>query len=124
MDNNNLAIYGSKVLTEIVWGIIYFPAWWYGVGFFNFLLKLGKFIANREKEVGLLVWLKNIGKPMYGQRDVAGVLISLFIRIIQIIVRSVFMLFWLIIAIFFLIFWISLPIIVIYQLIFQLIPGF
>lgn len=123
MDNNNVAIYGSKIIADIVWGVFYFPLWWYGAGLVKFMLTLGNFIADREQETGLLVWLKNIGKPMYGQSDFAGVLISVFIRLIQIMVRGVIMLFWLVLALLFLAVWLTLPIIALYEIFYQIIPG-
>ncbi len=123
MDNNNVAIYSSKIIADIVWGIFYFPLWWYGAGLLKFILTLGKFIAEREHETGFLVWLKNIGKPMYGQSDFAGVLISIFMRFIQIVVRGVIMLFWLFLAIIFLGIWICLPIVTLYEIFYQIIPS-
>jgi hypothetical protein len=123
MDNNNVAIYSSKIIADIVWGVFYFPLWWYGAGLIKFMLTLGNFIAEREQAVGFLVWLKNIGKPMYGQRDFAGVLISIFIRLIQIIVRGVIMLFWLAMVLLFLAVWLGLPIITLYEIFYQIIPS-
>jgi len=123
MDNNNIAIYSSKIIADIVWGIFYFPLWWYGAGLIRFILTLGNFIAEREHEVGFLVWLKNIGKPMYGQSDLAGVLISIFMRLIQIVVRGIIMMFWLILTFVFLAIWIILPIVTLYEIFYQLIPS-
>ncbi len=58
---------------------------------------------------------------MYAQYDWQGTLISFFVRLVQIIFRSIFMLFWLILSLAVIIFWIILPPLVVYEIIFQFI---
>lgn len=121
MTNNNFVAYGSKIMVEFVGDIVYFPFWWYSRGLVKVLVFLSDFLADRQKALALLVWLKNIGKPMYGQEDWAGKIISFFVRLIQIIARSVIMLFWLIIAFVVFILWLFLPVVALGEIIFQLI---
>jgi hypothetical protein len=121
MLQNNLGVYSLKIILEIIKDIFYFPLWWYGRGFFIFLLSIFNFVKNQEKSLALLVWMKNIFKPMYGQTDWQGILVSIFIRIIQIIFRSIVMLVVILIALFLIIAWLLLPILTIYEIIFQLI---
>ncbi|MCK4554777.1 hypothetical protein KAU19_07550 [Candidatus Parcubacteria bacterium] len=120
MTSNNFAIYGTKILAELVRDIIYFPLWWYAKGLLQLLKGLQQFLINREKSLALLVWIKNIHRPMYAQYDWQGMLISFFMRLIQIIVRGIAMLIWLVIAVLAFCFWIAWPVIVIYEIIFQL----
>jgi len=120
MISNNFAIYGAKILAELVRDIIYFPLWWYSRGLIQLLKGLKNFLINREKSLALLVWIKNIHRPMYGQYDWHGMLISFFMRLIQIIVRGIAMLIYLIIAMLVFCFWLILPALTIYQIIFQL----
>jgi len=121
MLHNNLAIYSLKILYEIIRDILYFPLWWYGRGFLNFSLGVLNFIKNQEKSLALFIWIKNIFKPMYGQTDWQGVLVSIFMRIIQIIFRSIVMLVVILFSLLFILIWLLLPIFVIYEIIFQLI---
>jgi len=120
MLTNNFAFYSLKILSELANEIIYFPVWWYSRGLINLMAILKKFLINKEKSLALLVWIKNIFRPMYGQYDWVGVLISFFMRIFQIIVRSLMMIFWLIIALLIFCFWLILPFLVIYEIIFQI----
>jgi len=120
MLTNNFAWYSVKILSELVNEIIYFPAWWYSTGLVKLTIILKKFIINKEKSLALMVWVKNIFRPMYGQYDWAGVLISFGMRVFQILVRSIAMIFWLLLALFALCFWLILPLLVIYEIIFQL----
>ncbi len=48
----------------------------------------GREIAGVQEFLGIDIWIKNLFKPMYGQNDIAGKIISFFMRIFQIIFRS------------------------------------
>ncbi|MDD5031758.1 MAG: hypothetical protein PHR36_01800 [Patescibacteria group bacterium] len=120
MLTNNFGLYAGKILVDLVGDIIYFPLWWYSRGLKQTLIKLKNFLANKEKSLALFVWIKNIFRPMYAQYDWAGILISFFVRLFQIVVRGIFMLFWLVLAILAFGLWLILPILSVYEIIFQL----
>jgi hypothetical protein len=120
MITNNFALYSLKIIGEIGRDILYFPAWWYSRGLFNTVKNMLDFLSQRQKSLALMVWIKNIHKPMYGQYDWQGIIISVFMRIVQIIIRSIIMLFWCLFAIAVILVWIFLPLLVIYELIFQM----
>jgi hypothetical protein len=115
--NSNLTL--TKIFTDIFIDIVFFPFWWYSLGLVKVVRKLVDFIADKEKSLALSVWIKNIFTPMYGQRDIQGFLISFFIRLIQIIFRSLILLFWTIIALIIFWLWLLAPILIIYQIIRQ-----
>ncbi len=117
---NNISLYAGKIFVDLLRDIIYFPLWWYSRGLAQLVVKLKDFLLNKEKSLALLVWIKNIHKPMYGQYDWQGMLISFFMRLFQIIVRGLFLLFWLILALVILLIWLILPIFVVYEIIFQI----
>lgn len=121
MMTNNFVLYSGKILVEIVRDILLFPMWWYGRGLLLVFKKMLAFLENRQKSLALLVWIKNIGKPMYGQQDWQGKLISFFIRLVQIIFRSIIMLFYCFIALAIFCFWLALPFLVSFEIIYQLI---
>jgi hypothetical protein len=120
MLSNNFVAYSGKIFIEIIMDIMYFPVWWYTRGAFLFTKKILNFLGNKQKSLALLVWIKNLHKPMYGQYDWQGMLISFFMRLVQIIFRSFVMIFWLIIAFGFFCAWLILPLFVLYEIIFQL----
>ena len=107
-------------LGEVAFVVIYFPFWWYSAGFVRFLRYLGNFLKEKQKSLALLIWIKNIFRPMYGQSDILGRLISLFMRIIQIIFRSLVWLFFLLLTILLAIFWLVSPLLIIVLIILQL----
>lgn len=76
---------------------------------------LGEIVASQEF-LGVHIWVANIFRPMYGQRDIASKIISFFMRIAQIILRSIVLLgfcaFYLLIFIVYL----ALPAVVVYMI--------
>ncbi len=122
MITNNPILYSFKIILEIISDVVYFPVWWYTRGLVQTIRSLLSFLSDWLKITGLLIWIKNIFVPMFGQTDWQGRLISFFIRLIQIIARSIVMLVILAIALFLLIFWISFPIIVLLEITYQVLP--
>lgn len=121
MPSNSFLFYSLKILIEIMTDVLYFPFWWYSRGLVNLIIWARDFLINKQKSLALSVWVKNIFKPMYAQYDWQGMLISFFMRLVQIIFRSILMLFWLIMALAVIIFWVILPVLTIYEIAFQLI---
>jgi hypothetical protein len=70
--------------------------------------------------LGLKIWIKNIFKPMFGQYDIPGKLISFFMRIFQIIVRGLILILWSVLMLTFTCVWICLPIVIILGIIMNL----
>jgi hypothetical protein len=110
----------TKIFTDILIDIVFFPFWWYSFGLLKTAKKLIYFVADKEKSLALTVWIKNIFTPMYGQRDIQGFLISFFVRLAQIIFRSFILIFWVIVALIGFWLWLIIPALVIYQIIRQL----
>lgn len=97
-----------------------FPVWWYSRGFLEQANSTWMFIQNRQKALALSVWVKNVFTPMYGQTDWQGRLVSIFMRLVQIVFRSIVMIVFVIIGIFRLLLWLILPLFVLYEIFFQL----
>lgn len=116
---DNFLAYGGQITAQVIGEILYFPFWWYSVGLGRLLKKIFNAWRGQEKSLGLFVWAKNIFVPMYGQHDIAGRLISFFVRLAQVIVRSLMMLVWSIILLVVVIFWLALPPLIIIAMIFQ-----
>jgi hypothetical protein len=118
---NNPTLLG--IFTDIIADIFFFPIWWYSFGLIKTVKNLAGFVADKEKSLALFVWVKNIFVPMYGQRDIQGMVISFFVRLVQIIVRVVILAFWIIVALVGFWIWVALPILIIYMIIWQLLPD-
>lgn len=84
---------------DLVYNLGYWPVWWYGQGLKDFFVFFRKQIKNVWHNRGLDVLIKNWFKPMYGQNDLQGRIISLFFRTLVIIWRSIFFIFWVVILV-------------------------
>lgn len=74
--------------------LLYFPIWWYTRGFLRFAKSFGQALHFKWQELGVGIWVKNLFVPMFGERDMAGRLISFFVRLANIIIRFLIFLFY------------------------------
>jgi hypothetical protein len=79
---------GKAIFGDVLGNIVYAPVFWYSRGLTDAARYCWNQVVRQWKSLGVGVWIVNIFVPMYGQRDIAGVLISIFMRLIQIIVRA------------------------------------
>ncbi len=82
-----------SVVVEIALDILKFPLWWYTSGLLLMLNWCGRTLKGYAQFMGIGVWVKNIFVPMFGQHDWQSRMISIFMRIIQIIARSMALVF-------------------------------
>ena len=121
MIKENIAQKSFKFLfKEIIFDVFYWPIWWYTGGVKKAWMRFGDSIVNGNRNLGLSVWIKNIFKPMFGQYDWQGRLISFFVRLAQIIVRSIGLVFWIIFSLIIFFVWLILPLFLILQFLFNL----
>ena len=84
----------QRLSVEFFLDILYFPIWWYTRG----ILRVGRFCwqlvgdANESLAPGL--WLRHIFTPMFGQTDWQGRIMSFFMRVVNIIGRSMALAIW------------------------------
>jgi len=119
MLQHNFLTYSGKIIISLLLEIVYFPIWWYSVGFGRLVRDVWNFWRDQEKVLGFSVWAKNIFVPMYGQSDWAGRLISFLVRLVQVIFRGFALFIWLLICLVVIIFWLALPPLLILAFIFQ-----
>lgn len=102
------------ILIDTILDVLYFPVWWYSRGLVLALKWTLKEISETQNFLGVHIWVANIFRPMYGQRDIQSKIISFFMRVFQIILRSAallgFSMFYLLIFVVYLI----LPVVVFY----------
>ena len=125
MRSQNIAILVVKtIFFDTLRDIVRFPIWWYSKGLVrtwdNFILG----VRNAELRMGVLIWIKNIGRPMFGQHDIWGRIISFIIRILQIIFRAIILIIWVMLLLLKVVFWVVLPVVIISQIIYQFTGGF
>lgn len=102
---------------ELILDVLYFPVWWYSIGLKNTGVWAIRKIIQGEKVLGLKIWVVNLFHPMYGVRDWQGKIISFFMRLIQIIFRSILMVGWIGVILILSLAWVVVPVFVVYQII-------
>lgn len=73
------------VLASVAW----FPVWWYSTGLFNVIHAAESAIQYRVRSYAFAIWIRNFFVPMYGQHDITGRLVSVVMRLVVLIGRSI-----------------------------------
>jgi len=105
------------VFGELLGDFVYAPVWWYTRGFLRLLGKLRDKLKNFIKVLGLKIWIKNLGKPMYGRYDFTSKLISLLMRIVVLFARIFALLFYILWLLIWIMIWILVPILVVWKIV-------
>lgn len=100
--------------------IIRFPFWWYTTGLKRVFFIFINSVRSGEESLALSIWVKNIWRPMYGQYDLIGRLVSIFIRITQIIIRAALFIIWVYLSFVLVVFWVAIPVVILLQIIYQI----
>lgn len=109
------------IVRDLLIELLYWPIWWYTKGLFNALSSWVREIKGQEQRLGVRIWLKNIFTPMFGQYDWEGRIISFFMRLVQIIFRSIVLAIWAILSLALVVVWIAAPLVIIYQLLLNIV---
>ncbi len=115
--NRNIVISAAKYLAlDLVGDILYFPLWWYSAGLKMIIKDLYSNAKQTGNNLALPLLLSNIFKPMFGQYDRTGWIISFFVRLIILIFRSIFFIAKALVLVVLLIIWLVFPIIAVVRL--------
>lgn len=79
----------NVLLGELLTSIVWFPVWWYTTGLRRVTERAVEALRYRVESYSFRVWLKNFFVPMYGQTDITGRLVSVFMRFVVLIGRSI-----------------------------------
>lgn len=115
---------GKAVFGDVIGGVIYAPVFWYTRGAYDAARSCLRLIVRQWKVLGVGVWIMNIFVPMYGQRDLAGSLISFAMRLVQIIARAFAMVVSLVLIIALFVIYLAAPVFIIIELFRQLLGLF
>lgn len=107
------------IIKDVLLDAVKWPVWWYSVGLIDALYRFGDTIRQANDEMALTVWIKNIFVPMYGEYNWQGRLVSFFMRVVQIIFRSIVFVLWVLFGLFVFLVWIFLPLYLVYQVLFN-----
>lgn len=110
------------LLQEFLGEILFFPVWWYSDGLRRWSFGVVNQVAAVEYRLGLRPLIKNIWRPMYGDRTRSGRIISFFMRLVLIAGNGVVMLGWSVLCLIAWTLWLIAPLVILSLLLRQLIP--
>ncbi len=91
---NTASLLFRFVAIDVLLDVVRFPYWWYSRGT---VLVLGWYVSvlrDGASRLALVVLLKNLGRPMFGDYTREGRIISFLVRIVQLLVSYVLFLLW------------------------------
>ena len=107
----------QRMFLEFVLDVLYFPLWWYTTGLLHVLKTLWGMLVRANYSLAPGLWLKNIFVPMFGQTDWQGRFMSIFMRFVNVIGRSIALLFYTAFLLLLLAVWLVLPILTTWMLV-------
>ena len=108
---------------DLLGSFVRFPVWWYGQGLQDVIQWAWDGLVYRWRSYGVKLWLKNILVPMYGQYDLTGRLVSVFMRLVFIIARSVAWVVEVLVYAFILFVWLAAPVAFVAMLLLNVFQG-
>ncbi len=84
MIRSNLILAIKSLAVDSAVSVLYFPIWWYTLGAVRVASYGVRKLGNAGRGFGVRIWFKNLFRPMFGQYDFAGRIISFFLRLIMI----------------------------------------
>lgn len=102
----------QRLTLEALFDLVYWPVWWYTGGLVYISKKAYSIFQFGNEWLSPSIWLVNLFVPMYGQYDVAGRIISFFMRLVNVILRSFALLVWSVVSVLLCVIWILTPLII------------
>ena len=111
----NIIVQATKILlVDLIGELLYFPIWWYTQGLKRVVLYVFNSIKDTNRNLAVGLMFKSLFKPMFGQYDRQGRLISFFFRLILTFARTIAFLILVAIYLLAIVFWILLPVAVVW----------
>ena len=85
----HMVAYIKKALSVTILDTVLSPLWWYAGGLVRAYNTVIAMVVSVWRSMGVWMWTRHIFTPMFQQYDWQGRIISFFMRLFQVIVRSV-----------------------------------
>ncbi|MBH41749.1 MAG: hypothetical protein CL685_03475 [Candidatus Magasanikbacteria bacterium] len=105
----------QRIFLDFLLHIVYFPVWWFTVGAKQTLFSCFHKIQQVNTSLAPGLWLKNMFVPMYGQTDFQGRLLSILMRFVNTVFRSIALLFSIFFILLFFVIWLVFPLFVVWM---------
>jgi hypothetical protein len=106
----------QRLSLEFLWHLVYFPIWWYSAGAVHAGRECFRFFEDANHTLAPFLWLRNLFVPMYGQTDWQGRIVSVFIRLVNVMVRATLLALWSVVIAMLFVLWLAAPIVIVIML--------
>lgn len=106
----------QRLFFEWLWHLVYFPIWWCTGGVVFFGKKILSILRSFSEQLAPGLWLRHIFTPMFGQYDLEGRLVSFFVRLFNVIIRSLILSVITLVLVFVFLLWFLIPAVVLMHL--------
>ena len=79
----------SRLVWEEVLHLFFYPVWWYSNGLFGLARWAQEGLRYRARKYAIGLWMHHLSTPMYGEYSLIGRMVSVVMRLVVIIARSV-----------------------------------
>jgi len=117
LKQNIFFVASKKIVFETAGDFVYFPVWWYTVGLKQIIENRISSVTGMASNLALRILVQSLFKPMFGQYDRAGRIISFFMRIVIMIARLIYFGIYTILQFVIIIVWIAVPAYIVYRII-------
>ncbi|MBI3956881.1 MAG: hypothetical protein HY340_02725 [Candidatus Kerfeldbacteria bacterium] len=87
--NNPALLFARFVFVDVLFDVVRFPFWWYARGVTKGFRWWLEQLEDGEERLALIVLIKNLGRPMFGDYTREGRAISFVVRIVQLAVSII-----------------------------------
>lgn len=108
------------VVIDLIGNVVTFPVWWYTVGVMRVLRLIGREVGGLVQSLNLRILFQFLLKPMFGQYDIWGRIISFGVRIVHFFILLFTTVFYTIALSVLLVAWLLLPVIVVLSIMYHL----
>lgn len=87
--NPRVSAIARLLFVDLLGSVAWFPVWWYTTGLSLAAGKAWQALRYRSQAYAFRIWIRNFFVPMYGQYDLAGRLVSVFMRFVVLVGRGI-----------------------------------
>lgn len=114
---NIIVVAARSLLLDLIMDVLYFPVWWYSAGLVQFVYNRARSTVATSEHLAIRLLVLNIFRPMFAQYDRTGRIISFFMRLVILCVRSVYLLGYTALQLIAIVAWVAAPLFIVYRLV-------
>ena len=100
----------QRVFIDALLHVLLFPFWWVTGNIWRTFQFIADMIRTGNDELAPWLWLRNLFVPMFGQTDIQGRIVSIVMRFVNVIFRTLFLMLWAIVSVAIGLIWLALPV--------------